>query len=221
MKDTLVLFDINGTLIRRDERTDIPYTNAVNGLLGTQNAMDGVDTSARSDKDVLMEVLCRHGRTFSEELWKTFMAMYTRQLEAFFGTDVWRENADAVPFVRRLCESGYPLALITGELSIGARYKLTRIGVWNCFPAGGFGEDALVRFQIAERALEKARAEHQREFSAVYLIGDTVLDIKTARHIGACSIAITTGSHSREKLLAESPDHCIDTFGEVEHLFPR
>ena len=88
MKDTLVLFDINGTLIRRDERTDIPYTNAVNGLLGTQNAMEGVDTSARSDKDVLMEVLCRHGRTFSEELWKTFRAMYTRQLEAFFGTDV-------------------------------------------------------------------------------------------------------------------------------------
>jgi len=217
--NALLFFDINGTLIKRDERTDIPYSNALNRLLGTENSMDGVDTSARSDKDVFMEVLKNHGRSFSEGSWKKFLEMYTLELQRFAATDVWRANADSTTFVRALYDSGYTMALITGELSTGAEYKLRKTGVWNCFLTGGYGEDGLKRFDIADSALSRVKSMTGRSFDTTFVIGDTILDIETARHLGAKSIAITTGSHSREKLLSKGPDYCVDRFSELESLF--
>ena len=218
--DDLILFDVNGTLIKRDSRTDIPYSSAVDELLGTENAMQGVDTSARSDRDVLLEVLRNHRVPYSEELWARFMELYTGKLDEYRETDVWRPSGDAVPFVKRLHSEGYTLALITGELSIGAEYKLRKIGIWHCFTAGGYGEDGLKRFQIADAALEKVREATGRDYQSRFVIGDTVLDIQTARHLHAVSIAVTTGSHSREKLLSENPHRCVDRFSELEDLFP-
>lgn len=219
--NVLIFFDINGTLVLRDERTDIPYSNAVDALLGAENAMKGVDTSARSDRDVFLEVLDRYGVEYSPGKWNSFLDIYREELERFASTDVWRENADAVPFVKALHERGCVLALITGELSMGAEYKLEKIGIWDRFLTGGYGEDGLKRFEIADSAFAKVTAECGRSFESLCVIGDTVLDIETARHLGAASVAITTGSHSREKLLAAGPDHCIDRFAEIEHLFLR
>tara|TARA_Y100000588_G_C14220878_1_gene910901 strand:- start:801 stop:1460 length:660 start_codon:yes stop_codon:yes gene_type:complete len=215
----LIFFDINGTVIKRDSRTDIPYGKAVDAFLGLENGMEGVDTSARSDKDVLMEVLEKTDKTFSEDLWNGFMAEYQKQLEAFKTTDVWRENADAVSFIEKLANTDHKLSMITGELKIGAEYKLEKIGVWKHFPTGGFGEDGLRRFDIADTAFEKAKALYGENYDEIYIIGDTLLDIKTARHLGAKVISITTGSNSREELQALSPDYIIDIFAEIEHLF--
>lgn len=215
---TLVFFDINGTIIKRDSRTDIPFSQAVDEFFNIENGMEGVDTTARSDKDVLMEVLDNFRIPFSENLWRGFLNKYQRKLEEFMETDVWRENADAVPFIKRLHEKGYMLSLISGELSIGAKYKLEKIGVWQYFPTGAFGEDGLRRFDIAEIALEKALAHYKTKPDKIVVIGDAILDIKTGRHIGAQVISITTGSHSREKLQNESPDFIVDNFSDLQDL---
>jgi len=215
----LIFFDINGTIIKRDERTDIPYKKALNLLLNVQNSMDGVDTSARSDKDVFTEVLNKHGHSFSEQKWRTFVKLYNEQLELFKDTDVWRENVDAVKIISKLSATEHKLSLITGEFSMGAKYKLEKIGVWKHFPVGGFGEDGFKRFDIAEVALKRVKNLYNDTFDEIYIIGDTLLDIKTARHLGAKVISITTGSNTREELLAEKPDYIIDRFEEIEHLF--
>lgn len=217
--NTLIFFDINGTLITRDERTDIPFSNAANSALGTIDVMRGVDTSARSDMDVFMEICSRNGSDFTPEKWDQFLGLYINELTKFSSTEIWRANADAVPFVKALHERGYTLALITGELAVGAQFKLKKIGIWDCFLTGGYGEDGLKRFDIAETALKKVRERTKQRFDPMYVIGDTVLDIETARHLGAESVAITTGSHSRKKLLSAGPDHCIDKFSELESLF--
>jgi len=216
---SLIFFDINGTIIKRDSRTDIPYQKAIDGFLNAENTMDGVNTSARSDKDVFIEVLGKYGQTFSEEKWLAFLDLYEEQLEAFKATDVWRENADAVPFIEKLSKTDHKLSMITGELTIGAQYKLEKINVWQYFQTGGFGEDGLRRFDIADTAFEKAKALFDESFDEMYVIGDTILDIKTARHLGAKIISITTGSNTREELEQEKPDYIIDSFEEIEHLF--
>lgn len=216
---SLIFFDINGTIIKRDERTDIPYQKAVDLFLGVKNGMEGVDTSARSDKDVFIEVLHNHDQSFTEEKWLRFLKLYENQLEIFKETDVWRENADVKDFIFELSKTDHKLSLITGELSIGARYKLEKIDVWRFFPTGGFGEDGLKRFDIADIALKKAMNIYGDTYDNIYVIGDTCLDIRTARHLGAKIISITTGSHSREKLESENPDYIIDLFKEIKELF--
>jgi len=215
----LIFFDINGTLITRDERTDLPFSRSVDRFLDSQGGMEGIDTSARSDRDVFMEVLGRQGVEFTRQRWDYFLSLYEEELKSFAESDIWRPNADAFPFVKSLSEKGYPLALITGELSMGAEYKLRKIGLWEDFIAGGFGEDALRRFEIAEAARDKAEQKLGALPDTLYVIGDTVLDIRTARHLNARAVAITTGSHSREKLLKENPDYCIARFETILSLF--
>lgn len=215
----LIFFDINGTIIKRDSRTDIPYQKAIDIYLDVENGMEGVNTSARSDKDVFMEVLEKYDQSFSEEKWQGFLKVYEEQLEEFKSTDVWRENADAISMIDKLSRTSHKLSLITGELSLGAKYKLEKLGVWKHFPTGGFGEDGLRRFDIADVAFEKAKTLYNGDFDEMYVIGDTLLDIKTARHLGAKIISITTGSNTREELEAENPDYIIDCFEEIEHLF--
>lgn len=216
---TIIFFDINGTLIKRDSRTDLPYTYALNKLLKIEDSMEGINTSARSDKDVFMEALEKQGLEFSENLWSDFLNFYKEQLETFKTSDVWRENADAISFVAKLSKKCPTLSLITGELSMGAEYKLEKLGIWNYFPTGGFGEDDLTRFGIAERALEKAIAYYKQDFDQLIIIGDTLLDIKTARHLGAKVISITTGSNTREELETLEPDIIIDKFEEIPANF--
>jgi len=212
---TLVFFDINGTIIKRDSRTDIPFSAAVDEFFNIENGMDGVDTTARSDKDVLMEVLNNFSIPFSDNLWNGFLNKYEKKLEEFKKTDVWRENADAVGFIKNLHKKGCQLSLISGELSIGAKYKLEKIDVWKYFPTGGFGEDGLKRFDIADVALQKALAHYDSKPERILVVGDTVLDIQTARHLGAEVISITTGSHSRDRLESELPDFIVDRFSDL------
>ena len=216
----LIFFDINGTLVEKDSRTDLPYEYALDIFLNAEKAMNGVNNSARSDKDVFIEVLEKYNKKFTEEKWNSFIEVYTEQFEKFKSSDIWRKNVDAVEFLEKLKNTNHKLSLITGELSIGARYKLQKIGVWKHFKTGGFGEDSQSRLGIAEIALEKAKNKFNNEFDEIFVIGDTILDIKTARHIGAKIISITTGSaNTREELLELNPDYIIDNFSEIEHLF--
>lgn len=218
--NTLIFFDINGTLIERDARTDLPFEEALNALLKIENALEGVNTAARSDKDVFMEVLSKRNLDFSEPLFEELLTLYKSKLEAYKSSDVWRANVDAVPFVKSLInlKPSADLALITGELSMGAQYKLEKIGIYTYFPVGGFGEDGLTRFEIAESALEKAQAHYGKSYDKLIVIGDTLLDIQTARHIGAKAIAIATGAHTKDQLAAATPDLLIETFSEIQNL---
>lgn len=216
----LIFFDINGTLIARDERTDLPFMTAVEGLLGRQGVMDGINTSARSDQDVFMEVLQRSGIDYTESLWLAFLDRYKEQLDLWKNSDVWRANVDAVPFVKSLMHTDCYLALITGELKIGAEYKLNKLGIWTCFKAGGYGEHGLKRFDIATYALRNSKDVFGWvEEPEMYVIGDTCLDIRTARHLGAKSIAIATGSNTWDELKSENPDYLIGKFEELKGLF--
>ncbi len=213
--DTLVFFDINGTLIARDERTDIPYALAVDELIGKPDTMKGVDSSARSDRDVLQEVLRRFGFPYRDSLWTQFLQLYEKKLDEYRLTDVWRPNGDALDYVAYLLDRPVCLGLISGELQIGARYKLEKLGIWQHFPVGGFGEDGLRRYDIAEAALKKAEIHYGQRFARIYIIGDTLQDIRTARHLGAKVISIATGSNSRAELAGLKPDHLIDRFAEL------
>lgn len=209
---TLIFFDINGTLIKRDSRTDLPFAEAMDRTLGIENAMNGVNTAARSDKDCFLEVLQKNDIAFTEALWNKLLENYAEALDRYKETDVWRENADAVSCLEFLADKDVCLSLITGELSMGAQYKLEKLGIWQYFPTGGFGEDGLVRFEIAEMALKKAIAYYGTTFDALYVVGDTILDIQTARHLGAKIISIDTGANTKEELASHQPDYLVSRF---------
>jgi len=214
----LIFFDINGTIVKRDDRTDLPYIEAANELLYTDNAMKNVNNAAKSDMAVFREILINHNVEYTEALWTNFLQIYEKKLEKYKTTDIWRVNKDAKKFIEKLSKTEHKLGIITGELKIGAKFKLEKIGVWKDFPIGGFGEDNVSRFGIAEAALAKAK-DHYDAFDNVYVIGDTTLDIATARHIDAKIISIATGANTKKELKYYKPDYLITRFRKIKKLF--
>ena len=60
-----------------------------------------------------------------------------------------------------------------------------------------------------------------REQEAVFMIGDSLSDVRVAREAGVTSIAVTWGHQSLETLLRGNPDHIVDSpHGLIEVIEP-
>lgn len=52
---------------------------------------------------------------------------------------------------------------------------------------------------------------------AVY-VGDMVFDIRAAKEVNVTAVAMTTGYHPREMLVAEQPDYILDSLAQLKDL---
>src|SRR5205823_12547054 len=117
-----------------------------------------------------------------------------------------RTKGHLLPGILKLLEALHArrdvvLALLTGNLSRGAELKLTHYGVWHYFQFGAFADDHHDRNELGRfacsRALEKLGLEFEK--GRIFVIGDTPHDIDCGRAFGAKTVAIATGSYSREQ----------------------
>lgn len=101
------------------------------------------------------------------------------------------------------------LGLLTGNVRIGAELKLKHVGLWDIFTTGGFADDHEERDHIAAIARMRgtALAGQSLEDHEILVIGDTPLDIRCARAIGARVLAVGTGGASMEELEQHRPDY--------------
>ena len=115
------------------------------------------------------------------------------------------------------CE-GVMLGLLTGNVVRGAEHKLRAVGVdFARFQVGAFGSDHEVRHELPAIAQARASAALGRAIpgASVIVIGDTPSDVACARPIGARTIAVATGSYSREQLAACGPDAVFDNLADT------
>jgi phosphoglycolate phosphatase-like HAD superfamily hydrolase len=110
------------------------------------------------------------------------------------------------------------LGLLTGNVKRGARLKLEHYGLWHFFEFGAYSDDHHDRNELGEFALERAREKHGGGFKPcnVDVIGDTPHDIACGKAIGARTIAVATGSYSREQLALHRPDRIFENLAEIE-----
>ena len=52
----------------------------------------------------------------------------------------------------------------------------------------------------------------------VWVIGDTPLDVRCARAVGARAVAVATGWHPHEELAAHKPDYLLADLSDAEAL---
>jgi phosphoglycolate phosphatase-like HAD superfamily hydrolase len=100
------------------------------------------------------------------------------------------------------------LGLLTGNVRAGAKAKLGHFGLNDHFRFGGFGDDHFDRDDVAREALGAVRRAIGPDVQPeqIWVIGDTPLDVRCARAIGANVAVVATGVHSLEELLAAEPD---------------
>jgi phosphoglycolate phosphatase len=219
MAATLVLFDIDGTLLSagRASREALAHAFRRHGI--ADMGFDGYDFSGKTDPQIIRELFERAG-SCAEDLASavdTVLDYYLPELEARIAPEAVVAKRGAADLLRLLHgRTDVTLALLTGNHERGARAKLAPIGFNEYFPFGAFGNDHADRYELPRIAVARARERTGREFQGkrVVVVGDSVHDVACGRGLNVKSVAVATGLTSPERLASEGPDHLFADFSD-------
>lgn len=219
----LVLFDIDGTLIRDDGAARDAFAAGLREVYGHSAPLDRFDFSGRTDPEITWMVLEESGLTVDEveeglgRLWDAYLGALKERIS--------RKTVRLMPGIETLLEvlsrrDDVILALLTGNIEPGARTKLTPFDLNRFFPFGAFGSDSRFRNELPPVALARAHAHghHQVSTEDMVVVGDSVYDVRCAVPHRARSVAVATGITSSDTLRAESPDHFFDTLEDTDRV---
>jgi phosphoglycolate phosphatase-like HAD superfamily hydrolase len=211
---SLVLFDIDGTLIRRaGPHHRQALVDAVRAVTGIESTTEGIPVQGMLDPDILTAMMTAAGlereaiANAMPEVVRAAQDLYERE-----APDLADKHCPGVADLLAELESrGIVLALVTGNLTrIGWR-KMERAGLRRYFRFGAFGEMAATRGGLAAQAIREARASgFIAEGSRISLIGDAPQDVRAARENGIQAIAVRTGITPSEELEATAPDFLLE-----------
>ncbi len=195
---------------------------ALGQVFGVDGSLDDIDWSGRTDRFILRQVFAKFGLTPTQENLDRYLEGYVACLPAELD-----RGATVLPGVRQLLAASAARAdiaqgLLTGNIDRGARTKLSHHGLWDYFPFGAFANDSELRNDLGPHALRRA-AEHTGFSFApdqVWIIGDTPHDIECGKVIGACTLAVATGKHPLDELIAHGPTAALPNLQD-ESLFWR
>lgn len=225
MTDTrLVLFDLDGTLMRCGRASRRAYEEGLAALWPDDNGADllrGVPFAGRTDLGILAELFAKTGRPFSPEALEKFWPPYLDALERWLVLEPPQVFGGAREAPAALRSRGIAAGLLTGNHYEGAMRKLRAGDCDAQLTWGGFGGDARERADLIPLALAAATAATGESFTAAetLLVGDTPLDIACARAHGARVAVLPTGPHSEADLRSHQPDIYLDSLDQLINHF--
>ena len=220
MVEYLFFFDVNGTLIKDKKNTDLPYEETLIELFETKNPLDEIETTARSDKAILKNYLHKNNIKYTESLYNIFLKHYEKNLKKYLKKNLWEENDNVKEFVKYLIKQKYNLALLTGNLELGAQYKLEAVDLWKYFEVGGFGEDGEIRTEIASSAVKKSKEFfNTNNFENIYVVGDNEKDFNVSKFLNAKSILFAKNKDKEKSFKNLGADYIITDFKDAIEIF--
>jgi phosphoglycolate phosphatase-like HAD superfamily hydrolase len=222
MADSLVLWDIDGTLVYMDRAGERALLITIQELYGRD--LGGhlpVDLRGRTDTSIMRDLFKYLDVPGNEAEEARFKAAYLSHMP----TTMPAGNARVLAGIREALDAihAHPeihQALLTGNLREGAKLKLTFLGLWDYFEFGAFADDSPVRDELGPFALRRAKEKLGITFppERVFIIGDTPHDIACGKAIGAKTIAVATGSFTVEQLAALNPTHTFADLSDTKAL---
>lgn len=209
----LVLFDVDGTLVRVDGAGREAFRTALQEVYGETGDVDGFDFAGRTDPAIARGLLEPLGRADGwvdaslSRLWSVYVGCLEEELRRR------RDRLVVLPGVPELLarlrsDPRFLCGLLTGNVEAGAWTKLRACGLAEAFDFGAFGSDAERRDDLPAVAMRRAAERHGRRFrpEEVVVIGDTPADIRCARAGGVRAVAVATGPYSADELNRHDPD---------------
>lgn len=213
IRRALVLFDIDGTLVRRaGPHHRQALVHAVRRVAGLDATTDGIPVQGMLDPDIVAVMMRNAGA--GQAAIRESMPAIVRAAERYYlrvcPPLAGKLCPGVAPVLDRLTRRGHLLGLVTGNLTrIGWR-KLGRAGLREYFQLGAFGEMAGTRAALAGIAIREARGRGWIARGApISLIGDAPADIGAARRNRIRAIAVQTGVTPAEELAAQRPDFLL------------
>jgi phosphoglycolate phosphatase len=210
MEIELIVFDLDGTLI--DSKVDL--ANAVNATRGDLGLPPLPDELVLSYVGNGAPILIRKalGDTYPEE-------QYERSLQFFlqYYREHMLDHTRLYPGVRealdRLRQAGVKLAVLTNKPVRFSRDLIRGLGVGEHF-ALVYGGNSFDTKKPHPEGLERIMAELGARPETTLVVGDSAVDVRTARNVGARSCGVTYGFQP-ETLAADPPDALIERIEDL------
>ncbi|MCY4223262.1 MAG: HAD hydrolase-like protein [Bacteroidetes bacterium] len=204
----LLLFDIDGTLIKPIYSGRQHIETVLEQVCGQPITTQGVAFSGRTDPQILRDTLRLAG--YSPEAMDRLIPVALEQYAAI--ATYCSEEVVLMDGVGKLLDylaskSNVQLALLTGNIRVTAYRKMVAADVEHLFPFGAFGCDHADRNQLPAIAQQRALQYCGQPFTGkeIVIIGDSIHDITCGREVGAMSVAVATGFTSVQQLRSENP----------------
>lgn len=220
----VLLFDIDGTLIRGGGAGRKALNRAALKLYGVKNACSELSLAGRTD-------LYNFGATYQFATGKKPNARAVERLHQeylhflpYYVKSALRSRTYHVPpglktLLKHLSrDKRVLLGLGTGNMEKGARIKLEPSGFNSYFLFGGYGSDAFHRHQLLKKGVARAKKLAHSNFTSkdVFIIGDTPFDVSAGKKAGYKTIAVGTGYAEWKELVASKPDHLAKDFRNIK-----
>jgi phosphoglycolate phosphatase-like HAD superfamily hydrolase len=221
-----MLFDIDGTLIRRaGPHHRQALVEAVRKVSGLRAPLDHIPLQGMLDRDIVSRMMIDAGA--SKSAVAAAMPAIVEHAQCYYARTAPKSLQSKVcpgvrSLLRRLGRASVPMGLVTGNLSRIAWIKMERAGLRDHFRFGAFAESGHSRAALVRLALRHARSQGcYARGTSVWLVGDHENDIAAARANGVGAIAVATGISPRANLAACSPDVLVDDLRSLrlENLF--
>ena len=218
----LVLFDIDGTLIRTGGAGVKAFAKVFETEFGATDGFERLKFSGRTDMSLVREFFGFHNIAPTPGNFGRFFERYVFWLDHILQGSETAICPGVWEFIwqLRLMRPAPLLGLLTGNIRLGAEIKLRHFDLWKVFATGGFADDHEDRDQIAAIARRRGCELLQEELrhDQVLVIGDTPLDIRCARAIRSHVLAVATGGATLEELRQHTPDWAVSDLKAISAM---
>ena len=224
----LLLWDIDGTLVRVGDLGRGPFQSAIEGALERELEPEfhrRVRMSGKTDPQIARELLIEaevHADTIDAHLPDVLRRLEQHLLAV---EHQMQECGTATPGAAEVLAAlashpGVVQSVLTGNLAANAVVKLRAFGLdrWLDLDSGAYGSDHHEREELVPIALAKASARHGERFVAgeTWVIGDTPRDFACAEAGGARCLLVATGGFPRDELEGLGADAVLDDLSDTD-----
>ncbi|HVM63896.1 MAG TPA: haloacid dehalogenase-like hydrolase [Acidimicrobiales bacterium] len=216
---TVVLWDVDGTLVRAGPAGRLAFADAVAAVFGTAIEHDDLPRMAgKTDRQIALEVLSGMGQP--DHHLPAVEAAIEAALLARAGQV--RTEGIVLPGVRALIDAldaaGVTQTLVTGNIAPNARLKLEAVGLHPGalrLELGAYGSDDGDRDNLVPIALARCRAAGVAASPGnAWVVGDTPRDLACARAAGVRCLLVA-GTFPLEELATLGPDAVVPDFTDT------
>lgn len=205
MRRTVLLFDVDGTLVLTGGAGRRAMVSAFADLYARADVFEGLSFAGMTDRAIVRTGIVAATGACDETSIDRAIDVYLGRLERELATaEGYRVLPGVVEVLARVAvEEGVAVGLGTGNVRRGAYTKLAPGKLDATFAFGGFGCDSEDRVELlragARRGAEALGA--QLEECRVVVIGDTPKDVAAARGAGAECVGVGTGGFAPASLI--------------------
>lgn len=213
--ERLILFDIDGTLVRT-EHGYRPFNEAIFNTFRIAGDIRTVVADGNTDPLIVADIFAKANVKIDcqEADWQKFTINLRERYHHHVqeGTTRIRALPGAAELARQLSLSeDFTSSIVTGNFEVTAEIKIEAAGLAAYLKRGAYASDSRRRSDLPAIAKRRWEQRTGRRIPAerCIVIGDTPRDLAAARENRMKCILVGTGRYPMEELLYAEPDGCL------------